>query len=359
MAENAMEDLASAWDKVESESSEDTSQEASTEATLEESGNGDFGESPVEDATIPADGGEETEGEEDDLPEAAEAAEAAESTEADETAEGEESESYGEPPASWNAEARELWKDLPKKARDYIQLREQQVAQGLEKHRQNAERAKSMDRSLAPYQQLFAMNGGAKPVIEGLLQTGASLQMGSPMQQAQTVANIIKRFGVDVQTLDSLLVGEEAPEQVRNQDQIQQAVQQALTPYQQQMQQFQMAQQQAAQQTEHQAQTELQQFANDPNNKFFPQVRNRMADLFDLAEQNGERLTLQEAYDRACYMDPTLRQQLIQQQSSSNLGRKRKAAASVAGSPRGTSAPAQPEDIRGTIEQAWEQAGRM
>ena len=83
-------------------------------------------------------------------------------------------------PVSWSATAREQWNMIPKPAQEYILQREQQMQQGMQKNAELARRAQGMDESLAPYQQYFAMNGGAGQTLQTLLQTGAILQMGSP-----------------------------------------------------------------------------------------------------------------------------------------------------------------------------------
>lgn len=267
------------------------------------------------------------------------------------------------PPQSWNAQGREMWKELPKEAKDYILQREKQVAEGIEKHRQNADRAKAMDQTLAPYQQMFAMGGGPQPVIEGLLQTGAALSMGSPMQRAQTVANIIQRFGVEVPLLDSILEAAysgKSPAQQGGVDSshIQQVVQQAIAPYQQELQRIRQARQTMEQQTYQETEQELNSFKVDPKNEFFNDVRADMADIIEVAGRRGETLTLKEAYDRACYMNPQIRGIIQKRESSNNLATKRRAATSVAGAPAGPGGTQTPADLRSAIEQAWTQAGR-
>lgn len=336
--EQSLEDtLSAAWDEVESVE-ETTDEPADTEASFETA--------------------EETS--------EVEPVEASETSEAEQApAEGEPApepvvaqEAEVEPPRSWNAEGREMWKDLPKEVKDYINLREQQVAQGLEKHRANADRAKAMDQTLAPYQQMFAMGGGAKDTIEGLLQTGAALSMGNPMQRAQTVANIIQRFGVDIPTLDSLLTGEPVPEGVQQTDAIQQAVAQAVAPYQQMQQQWQQAQQQAVQASEQRATSELNQFATDPKNEFFNDVRIDMADIMDAMAARGQDISLQDAYDRACHMNPSIRSIIQKRQQASAIAPKREAAVSVRGTPAGPGGTQPPNTMRDAITAAWEAAGR-
>ena len=70
-----------------------------------------------------------------------------------------------------------------------------------------------MDQALAPFQQYLAVTGEPPAkTIQGLLQTASILQMGSPVQRANTVASLIKQFGVDIRTLDDVLAGQQPRE---------------------------------------------------------------------------------------------------------------------------------------------------
>jgi hypothetical protein len=56
--------------------------------------------------------------------------------------------------------------------------------------------------------------------------------------------------------------------------------------------------------------SQIEQFANDPANKHFERVAGLMASLI----QTDASLTLKDAYDRACYADPQVRAELLQEQ---------------------------------------------
>ena len=254
-----------------------------------------------------------------------------------------------EPPRSLSPAAREAWKDVPDAVKGEIQKREADYEKGIMKYAQNAKRAEQMDRVMAPYSQFFAMNGGAAQTIPGVLQAASVLQMGSPQQKAQTVAGMIKQFGVDIQTLDSLLVGEQPQQQGPD---INQLVDQRLQQYHQQQHQQQLAQQQQG------IQTELQQFASDPNNEFYNDIKMDMADIIEMAANRGQQLTLKEAYDRACMMNPQISQILSSRQSQAAVNTKRRAAVSVSGAPGGPGGTEAPTDIRSALEHAWDNAGR-
>ena len=261
------------------------------------------------------------------------------------------------PPVGLSPEAREVWKDTPKAVQEALVQREKQFATGIQKYAEAAKRAEGMDRALQPYQQYLAMNGGPEH-IGALLQTGAGLQMGSPVQKAQTVAKLIKDFGVDISTLDSLLVGDAPPAQAQQQNDTQMAIQQAMAPYQQFMQQQQQQQQMAQQQQGQQVQSEVQAFATNPANEFYNDVKMDMADLMDMAANRGQNMPMEEAYKRACQMNTGISNILQSRTSANDIAGKVAAAASISGSPGGPGGGKNNPSLGDSIRDAWDNAGR-
>lgn len=327
---NLMDDLAAAWDEVDEETVDVAEQPEELEATeqVEESDTG------LEDEAEPEVDGEAVQGA---APEEAVAEKQPDDTD--------------KPPVGLSPTAREAWKDAPQAIKDEVVKREKEFAMGMQKNAEQANRAAQMDQSLAPYQQLFAMNGGVGQTLPGLLQTASQLQMGSAPQKAQTVANLIKQFGVDISILDSVLVGEQ-PQQNPQQD-VQALVDQRF----QQMQQAQ--QQQAMQQTQAQVQSEIQQFSQDPKNEFYNDVAGDMADLMDMAAKRNQAMSMQQAYDRAIQIHPQISQIISSRTSQSSVNTKRRAASTVSGSPGGPGGNQAPDSMRNAIESAWENAGQM
>ena len=348
---SAADDIAAAWDKVEVDETPTEEPEELESAELD-----DVSE-PVEGDELPA--GDDAAEPDTELAEQA----IPESNADDEKGKGDDDDPA---PISPPAAAREAWKDTPKAMKDAIAKRERDFAVGIQKYAEGAKRAQQMDQSLRPYQQYFAMNGNnpAKSIGD-LLQTASLLQGGAPRQKAETVANLISQFGVDVETLDHILAGATPPEpQGQGVGQgvapqlVQQAVQQAIAPYQQHMQQFQLMQQRAHQQTEQEVASELQTFATDPKHEFYNDVKMDMADILDLAAQRGLDLSLEDAYKRACLMNPDVSNVINSRTQQQQIQRKRRASASVSGSPAGPGGAPDPANLRGAIEAAWDSAGR-
>jgi hypothetical protein len=245
---------------------------------------------------------------------------------------------------------------VPDAVKQDIIRREQDYAKGIEKHKRNAQRAEMMDRTLQPYQQLFAMNGGAAQFMPNLLQTAAGLQMGTPVQKAQIAAKLIQDFGVDIKALDSALVGEAPPKEIQVQQQLDQMLSQKLQPLQQQLAQYQQRDQYAAQQAQQEVASEVQNFG--AQNEFYNDVRADMADLLDLAANRGREMSMQQAYELACSQHPTISKILQQRASQQQVQQKRSAASSIQGSPGGSMQSA-PNSMVAALNDAWDSAGRM
>jgi hypothetical protein len=345
--ENAMKELSDAWDEHEAE--EESTKEIENVIPVEQ---------PQLSETVP-DG--DTDISEDKLGESDDAdgvSGEAEPTDIEPTAEADGQGTVADAPNSWSATARETWKDIPQPARDYIQKREQQMEQGMRKNAEQAQRASQMDQVLAPHQQYFAMNGGPGQSIKTLLEAGSGLQMGSPIQKAQIVSNLIKQFGIDISTLDNMLVGQApAPEQQQQND-IQQAVQQAVAPYQQHMQQIQQQQQFSQQQAQQGVNTDVEAFSTDPKNEFYRDVRADMADILDMAANRGRNMGMDEAYETACRLNPEISKIINARAQQESLADKRAAAASISGTPGGPGGRTPPNGMRDTIMEAWNTTGR-
>ena len=286
----------------------------------------------------------------------AETVQAAEEPVHTESPEGEDGDGELVAPISLPPAAREAWKNAPKEVRDAVAKREKDFEQGIQKYAENAKRAQQMDQVLAPFSQFMQMNGGPAQTIQNLLSTGAMLQMGSPQQKAQVAASIIQQFGVDIQALDSILAGSPQPQQDNS---IQQAVQQAMQPYQQAFTDFQSAQQAQAQQAQQAVTNEVDAFANDPKNEFYRDVAEDMADILDMAANRGQQVSLKQAYDRACMLHPEISTIIQSRQSAQEVEKKREAASSVSGTPNGPSTQNEPATLRQAIEQAWDTVGRL
>jgi hypothetical protein len=257
------------------------------------------------------------------------------------------------PPVSLPPEAREVWKETPPAMKAAIARREADYAKGIEKYRENAQRAQQMDQAIMPFQQYLAMQGTPPgQTIHTLLQTASSLQMGSPAQKAQTVAQLISQFGVDIATLDSLLAGEDVPRGT----QLPPEIQQKMDRFDQYLAMQEQREQYERQQTQGRIGNELQEFAK--KNEFYNDVAADMADFLDVASRNGRNMTLDEAYQRACMAHPSI-SQIMTTRSKAPTPTQKAAASTLRGNGMGTDTTGEPDTLRDAIEAAWANQGRM
>ena len=266
-------------------------------------------------------------------------------------------------PVSWGAQAREAWKDVPPAVQEQVAKREKEFSTKIQQYAETAKTGEEFLQKTAQFQNFFAADGvTATQAAVNLMQTAAGLRSGNVQQKAAIVREIIQNFGVDIATLDTMLAGQTVAQTgVENTSSIEQTIQQQLAPVQgfidQYNQNMQTYQQGVSEKT---AQT-IDDFA--ANSEFFDDVRLDMADLVDISSKRGINLSIEEAYERACAMNPEV-SKVIQARSAQsnaagsqqNIARKRNAASSVSGSPGtgGGSHTPKPTNIRDALAQAWD-----
>ena len=259
-------------------------------------------------------------------------------------------------PQAWKPEAREHWKSIPEAARREILRTEQSIQQTLRDTVEDRRLAGAIKDTIRPFEHMMKAEG-ANPVqaIDNLLTTAARLRTGNVQDVANLVTEIVNQFGTGrfgnqfIQALDGALAGK--------------APQQQVDPYVAQMEQrvrqmeqvFQQQQYQQTQQVEMGAQNEVASFMQ--NAEFGADLRDDMADIIEMAAQRGQTVSLQDAYDRACWASPEIRNILTQrqereraQQTNQTTQRARSAAVSVGGSPAFNASQEAPNNLRDAIE---------
>lgn len=265
-------------------------------------------------------------------------------------------------PMGFSPEAREEWGATPEKVKQQIIKREQEIATAMQGTADARRTADTVNKFVGSYQQVLAAEGAGNPMeaLEGIVSTVSVLRMGSPQQKAQAMASLVGHYGVDLNTLDSAIAstitGEQtaAPEQGGNPD-IERMIEERMAPVNQLMNGVTQFQQQQHQKTQQATQQNIQQFAADPANEFFADVKQDMADMFDLATKRGQKISLQDAYDKAVAINPQISGVLNKRQTAQSLTQKRNASSSV--SSVNTRAPVREtsgQDLRSDIMDAWE-----
>jgi hypothetical protein len=265
-------------------------------------------------------------------------------------------------PASWSPSAREHWKTVAPAVQQEIARRESEMARYVNEMAPARNIAERFTQTIQPFLGTIQAEGvDPLTAVRNLMSVTQTLRSGTQYEKAQTLAQIIKVYGVDINTLDAAIVGAEPPEGSRQGQgvDVQQAVQQALAPL------YQAAQQrqnQVMQAAEGEARTELEAFAADPANEFFQDLRQEMADIIELGERHGRTVTIPEAYQRAAMLHPEVSKVMLARQQGANARqltqnaqRARSAAVSVRGTaPVGNPTPHEPSSIRESIEAAIE-----
>ena len=251
-------------------------------------------------------------------------------------------------PRTWKPIGREVWAKVPPEAQKEIIRREHETTQALQNAAEHRRQAETWQQTLAPFEQVFRREGvDAVRGVASLLPAVQALQEGTPQRKAEVAAQIIKAYGVDIAALDQVLSGQQAPQQAQQLDPntiIARAKAELAAELQQ-------RQQAAAVERESAA---VEQFSTKA--EFLDDVRDDMADLLESSARRGLALTLEEAYDRACYMNPEIRRVMQQREAAANVSttstqRARAASSSVRSQPAGArlSAPSSgsiEDDIR-------------
>lgn len=257
---------------------------------------------------------------------------------------------------------REEWGKLAPTVQAEIHRRERELTRQLAESAEARRQQETMTKMVEPYRHFMAMEGTDPMKAFGdYLRTAAILRSGSVSEKAQAIANVTRQFGVDIRALDAALAGAPIPPGQHGQQ-----------PYQdprvdQLLQRIEAAQQAQQQQAAAAAQSSVEEFTNDAKYEFIEDVREDMADLLEIAANRGRKMTLVEAYHRACSMHPEVRKVINQRAAAkqaqtpaatgAKLAAAQRAAASVpggAGGP-GTANGTKPMSVREALEAAYSQ----
>lgn len=264
-------------------------------------------------------------------------------------------------PVAWRGEAKAEWDKVPAPVRQEVLRREQEVNEVLRESSRSRQFEQAFHQTVAPFQQFIAADGGDPlQATRNLMQTAAVLRAGSPVQKAQTVAQIVQQFGIDIETLDSALAGQPMPGPNGGQPPPQYVSDPRLDQVTQFMQGLQTRAQENQQAFQASVRSEIEAFENDPANMFFKDVEQDIEVLMRVADERGQEMSLKQAYDQAIQMRPELRAVVERQKGNGKqtqtLTQKKRAAASIQARSPQVSAPKEPETLRGAIEQAWDLA---
>lgn len=266
-------------------------------------------------------------------------------------------------PVGWKPDTREKWGDLPENVKTQIAEREREVAVIMQDTADARKVSGAFMKTITPFKQAIDQMGYADPftAVRDIMGAAAGMSQGSPTDRAVAAAKVLKSFGISVSELDNALVnvGHTASQSQDSTSQLEALLDKRLAPVQQLLSQQNTAQQSQQHHQQTQASTEVSTFMAQA--EFANDVRNDMADLLDLAAKQNRNMSLQEAYDKACLINPSI-QQVVQQRQQQDLQtkaaeqnkRKRHAASSVTGNPAGNGSVASVESVEDALNEAWD-----
>ncbi len=289
-----------------------------------------------------------------------------EETQNAETSETAPSPSIDNAPKSWKSGPREKWAGLDPDIRAEIHRRERESGRAIAESAPVKRFAQSFQEAIQPFAQRYGPSGLAPlQIMQNLMQADTLLATAPMAQRATFMAKLINDYGIDVRALDAALSGGDPGEEPLAV--VDQLINQRLAPIKEFVDQTQAQRQAASQRTQQQAAGEIEQMARDTAK--YPHFDLVAADMADIIEMNQRRriyLSPEEAYKRAVAMNPEAQQaeqsragqqraQVAHDAATRSLG----ASLSVSGSPAGLRQTVAPDDLRGTIEAAWQaHAGR-
>lgn len=269
-------------------------------------------------------------------------------------------------PLSWKPAEKELWAKASPELKAVIQRREREVQVALT---QSANARKFQDQfveTIRPFAPLIqARNSHPLQAVKNLMTTAAGLTVGNADQKAAIVAEIINDYGVDLKTLDLVLskaIESGSQNQNRGRANIQPELLAHLAPIQNFMQEVNQSRQQRQQRIEQETEVEIEEFANDPKNAHFEDLRDDMADIMEVASRRGKKLTIPQAYAQALSLHPELSKIETQKAKAAELSQNAAAlkakqrSSSINGAPNSPGVVGAPKSRREALERGWDKA---
>lgn len=234
-----------------------------------------------------------------------------------------------EAPVALSGAIKAKWNTLPEDVQREWKKREDDIHRMMTSHDGELRVGREMKEAIAPYMATIQAEGGT-PVgaVKDLLNTAYILRTGSPHQKAAVLMQAAQQFGVDLSLHQQT---QQNPQLVNLHNEIHQLRQNASPE---------AIERQLQERMEAvRIDNEIRDFAANPKNVHFETVRADMGALMT----SGRAKDLQEAYEMACWANPSIRQANLSAQEEAakakrkaEMDAKRKASASVVGSPAGT-----------------------
>ena len=194
-------------------------------------------------------------------------------------------------PQSWKKEMHEFWNGLDPSVQAYVEQRENQMKEGLEKDRGDANLGRTMRDVLQPYEPALKQHGiDPQQMVGNLLNAQFTLANGTQEQRTQLIHKLAQDYGVPMN-------GETPqvdPQVKALQDEIN-GIKYNLSA----------SEQRSQQEARDRVNAEVEAFASDPEHEFFDEVSEQIIPLINAG------YTLEDAYNNAIWLNPVTRQKEI------------------------------------------------
>lgn len=230
-------------------------------------------------------------------------------------------------PASWSAAAKAHWKTLPPDVQAEAHRREADFAKGIEQKSQAGKPNEALEQIIGPRRNALAATYGSPENAVAQLFKLSDFADAEPGKFADW---FLRQRGIDPV---KLFAGAAAGAQPGNGQQPGEAAQGALPPdIAAAIDRVERSQEQFIEQyvngpIKARAQSELTKFEADPKNVHYGAVKQDMARILAGA---ADDMTYEQAYDTACWANPTIRQQLLETERQTAIAKKTEEAAKVA-----------------------------
>src|SRR5262245_54362740 len=250
------------------------------------------------------------------------------------------------PPASWSKEVHAHWDRLDPAIQDHILKRESDVARGFEEKAERLKPYEDLDRIFQPHRQRWQLNGWSDAqAVQQLLAAQDYLER----DPAGAIRWLAQSYGLTPEQL--------AQNTAASEDNLD-PLAQYLAPVFQELAQVKAtltAREHAERVREHASvRDEIESFKQD--HPHFVAARPTIATLLS----TGHAQNLQDAYDKAIWLDPDIRRQILDDQAREQAGRAaqdsaraRRAASSVTGAPTGPASGGPRATLREELEAAF------
>ena len=204
-------------------------------------------------------------------------------------------------PKTWTKEALESWATIPPRAKQEILKREEDFLKGITQYKDRAEIGDRYDKVVEPYKPILqAENIDPVQMFQSFAANHYILSRGTEAQKLELAANMIAGYNIDFNKLISF-VGDHIIEPADPRVAALEAEVRELRKG------HESRQQQDMTAATERLSAEITAFAQDPAHPYFNELVDDISKLFE----TGQATNLQEAYDKAVYLNSTTRQKEI------------------------------------------------